>query len=141
MKAGASTDWSTISKQTTKWTDTTFDTNDMIYWADYTQSQLTKFYGSGFKRAYSDLPNTSIWGTGALTDDVDQGELGDCYYLAGCASIGEWTSRLTNSVLTQTTNTAGIFAAKVYIKGIPTTVVVDDRVPYNMTYGWLQFTQ
>jgi hypothetical protein len=44
---------------------------------------------------------------------------------------------LINAFLTNTTNAAGIFAAKMYIKGIPTTVVVDDRLPYSTTYGWL----
>jgi hypothetical protein len=51
--------------------------------------------------------------------------------------VGETTTRLESTFKTKTINSAGIFAAEVYIKGIPTTVVVDDRLPYNGTYDWL----
>jgi hypothetical protein len=89
----------------------------------------------------SDLPSPILYGTQSLYKDIDQGSLGDCYYLSACAGVGEMTSRMTSVFLTSTVNSAGIFAARVYIKGIPTVVVVDDKLPYNSTYGWLNFAQ
>jgi hypothetical protein len=44
-------------------------------------------------------------------------------------------------VITLESNTAGIFAANVYIKGIPTTISVDDYLPVNKTTGKLVFAQ
>jgi hypothetical protein len=63
--------------------------------------------------------------------DIYQGYIGDCYYLAALAAIGESSTRIKSAILTQTYNTAGIFAAKVFIKGIPTLVTVDDYLPFT----------
>lgn len=52
-------------------------------------------------------------------NDIDQGGLGDCYYLSGLASLAENDYRLKNAMLTQTINKAGAFATQIYIKGIP----------------------
>jgi calpain-15 len=72
-----------------------------------------------------------------MVDEINQGQLGDCYFLAGLAAIGEWKQRLAGSFLTNTTNPGGVFAVRVYIAGVPTVVTVDDQLPYDPTYGWL----
>jgi hypothetical protein len=80
--------------------DTTFPTNDMLYWADYTENQLQSFYGEiTYLRAMSAFKNVNIFGSNgetslSLVDDIDQRELGDCYYLSGLSGVGEYPSRL-----------------------------------------------
>jgi hypothetical protein len=53
--------------------------------------------------------------------------------------VGEWKSRLDKVILTKTTNAAGIFATQVFVRGVPTVVVVDDFLPTDSTWGYLQF--
>lgn len=91
---------------------------------------------SGFKRAYSQLPGAMIYGSNMI-GEINQGQLGDCYFLAGLSAIGEWKQRLAGAILTNTTNPGGVFAVRVYIGGVPTVVTVDDQLPYDPTYGWL----
>lgn len=64
-------------------------------------------------------------------NDIEQGALGDCYFLSALSAIGEWPSRLNKLFLTNTTNSAGVFATQIYIRGIPNTVVIDDYLPFS----------
>jgi calpain-15 len=64
-------------------------------------------------------------------DDIDQGGLGDCYYLSALSSLAENPYRLKNALLTHSTNKAGAFATQIYVKGIPQVVVIDDYLPFN----------
>jgi calpain-15 len=71
--------------------------------------------------------------------DINQRGLGDCYFLSSLSAIGETSSRILNAILTQSCNNAGVFAAKVYIRGVPTVVVIDDYLVVNSTLGSLKF--
>jgi calpain-15 len=104
-----------------------------MYWADpgYSSGSLTAYYSSTWKRAFTTFSNAQIEGTTNLMNDIDQGAIGDCYFLSALSAIGEWPSRLSSLFLTNTTNKAGVFAATVYIKGIPNTVVIDDFLPFT----------
>jgi Calpain family cysteine protease len=92
------------------------------------------------KRAYTSLTSPTLLKTN-LIDEIKQGQLGDCYFLAGLSAISEWSTRIKSSILTQTITPAGVFAAKVFIKGVPTTVVVDDYLLFYKTYAMLNFEQ
>lgn len=68
-------------------------------------------------------------------NDIYQGGLGDCYFLAAISAIGTNKNRLDYTMLTENINDAGVFAMKVYVKGVPTVVVVDDYIPFYNAYG------
>ena len=70
-----------------------------------------------------------------IPNNIHQGALGDCYYLCSTSALAEWPARLKNVFLTQTYNAAGVFAVKVFIRGKPTVVVVDDFLPFYGTTG------
>lgn len=64
-----------------------------------------------------------------LSDDVIQGELGDCYYLSVLAALSENPSNIKNLVQTAARGNDGLFETKVYIHGEPVSVIIDDQFP------------
>ena len=84
-----------------------------------------------WKRANTTIPGgVSLFGTGAHYNNIHQGALGDCYYLSSCSAVVEDPNRVKKIFLTQSYNSAGIFAVTVYVRGKPTQVVVDDYLPF-----------
>lgn len=62
-------------------------------------------------------------------NDVIQGELGDCYFIAGITSVSEYPSRITKLFLINKENEHGCYAVNLYICGTLSTIVVDDYFP------------
>jgi hypothetical protein len=76
----------------------------------------------------SDLPsykNVVVGGSISPTD-INQMDLGDCYFLSACASVAERSYRFQDMFLTSSINTGGIFAMTIHARGIPVTYYVDD---------------
>lgn len=90
----------------------------MVEWADYTDSSqyLTLAYLSlgdyVFQRAYDDVHVSSLQGDNGFTyHDIEQGILGDCYYLSSLASAQETNSWFSdNMIITENLNEEGIYA-------------------------------
>jgi len=66
-------------------------------------------------------------------DDVVQGELGDCYYIAAITGVSEYPSRITKLFLVNKENKYGCYAVNLYICGALSTIVVDDKFPAYAT--------
>ena len=66
--------------------------------------------------------------------DALQGSLGDCYWIAASAAYAQHPNAKETSILTQTYNTAGIYAFTLYIRGIPWVVSVDGEVVTSYSY-------
>ena len=68
-------------------------------------------------------------------DDINQQYLGDCYFLAGCATTAS-KPRGVLDVYNQTPafNTAGVLALNVFIRGRPWTLVMDTNLPFYGGY-------
>jgi hypothetical protein len=67
--------------------------------------------------------------------DVAQGSIGNCWFLAAASAVAEVPERFATHWLTTDFNDAGIYAIKMYSLGVPITVIVDDWVPhYGTTY-------
>ena len=49
--------------------------------------------------------------------------------MAASAAVAEVDSRLESAFVTKEVNSAGLYAFNVYVRGIPSIVVVDDYVP------------
>lgn len=62
-------------------------------------------------------------------NDILQGGLGDCYFLAAIASIANKSQRLERIFLTKQYNTEGIYVVALCVNGIWEDVVMDDRFP------------
>ena len=74
-------------------------------------------------------------------NDIQQGLLGDCYFLSCLSAIAEEPSRIKRIFVTQETNEAGIYAVRLFINGEPRVVVVDDYFPYNEAKGKWAFSR
>lgn len=64
-------------------------------------------------------------------DDIKQGACGNCYFLACLSAVAEYPCRIRNIFHNKELNPAGCYAIKLMIDGIPRTIVVDDRFPYD----------
>jgi calpain-15 len=62
-------------------------------------------------------------------NDIEQGGLGDCYFLAAISSIAEYPERLERLFLTKEYNPEGIYVMAMCISGIWQEVILDDLVP------------
>ena len=63
-----------------------------------------------------------------LSEDVIQGELGDCYFLSTLSALAENPKNITN-IVHNTKVSDGNFEATIYIHGEPVKVVIDDSFP------------
>jgi hypothetical protein len=60
--------------------------------------------------------------------------------MAAASAIGEWPSLVKSVFLTQNKNKAGIFALRVFLRGKPYIISVDDSIMFNK-YGYPAFAQ
>lgn len=63
--------------------------------------------------------------------DIEQGALGDCYFLSALSALAEDPKRIRELFLTKETNYAGCYAVQLYVNGEKQTVVVDDQFPFD----------
>lgn len=68
-------------------------------------------------------------------NDIRQGGLGDCYFLAACSAIAEYPHRLERIFLTKTPFSQGIYALALCLDGVWEEVVMDDWVPCRVQDG------
>lgn len=140
FKDQRSLDWQSIASQTGYWTDpqapsynNQSNTNDELWWSGASNNEDgIQTWGQSIYWLHamttSALPDASIYGD-QLSDnfnDIKQGALGDCYYLAGISALAENAYRLDQAIETDTINAAGIFTMRVYMKGVPAAISVDD---------------
>ena len=72
----------------------------------------------------------SMWGENQIEpDDSIQGQLGNCWLHVAGMSIAEKPDRVKNLFLVDEKNSAGVYAATMYLLGMPITVVIDDYLP------------
>jgi hypothetical protein len=91
------------------------------------------FFGGRFDRLGETYPDSTLFGTNSNFTDPIQGFAGNCYILASMGAVAEFPSVLENVFLTKTTNNAGIYAVRFYIRGKPWYVTVDDEF-FSSTY-------
>ena len=69
--------------------------------------------------------------SGIGPNDINQGYLSNCYFLAALSSLAESESQVKALFITKEINTAGIYLVKFYINGSETLVIVDDYLPVS----------
>lgn len=82
-------DYKTIATQETEFVDPEFTMSNAMQWAGFTYNQLYYFSSSPWMRTKSAYPSTTLFGSSDNSNDIKQGSLGDCYYLAGIHALSE----------------------------------------------------
>mmetsp|Transcript_23161 Transcript_23161/g.30877 ORF Transcript_23161/g.30877 Transcript_23161/m.30877 type:complete len:202 (+) Transcript_23161:141-746(+) len=65
-----------------------------------------------------------------VPSDIIQGNVGDCWFLAGAAAIAEKPGKLEEIFLNKKVSKNGAYAVNFYSLGVPHTVELDDYMPY-----------
>lgn len=74
----------------------------------------------------------NLWGTkGILPNGVNQGSLGDCWFLAAGAALAEWPDRLQKLFTNTEYPSNGLFEIKFFVKGRQIPMVIDDKLPVD----------
>ena len=133
-------DFYTILGGTALFTDNDFTPDSSsLFWADMGEYPDAFLHPNTvtWKRAYDAMPNKTLFGSGISPDDINQGNLGDCWFLAAASSIAEFQGRMekvflndkneSNSAL----NRPGIYGVNLFTLGVPHTVIVDDYLPLH----------
>ena len=117
------------------WTDPDFPpTQDSLYAPgekpvarDYEWKRASEIYGDKLKVIDHEVdPN-----------DVNQGELGNCYFLATVSACAEEPKRIRDRVLIKQVNSAGVYLVTMFVNGVITPVILDDWFP--TVYGKAAF--
>ncbi|CDW73209.1 UNKNOWN [Stylonychia lemnae] len=121
-----------IKNSNTFWNDTSFPADaTSIQWTDtpYTRNGLYYHSSAKWSRLNDLCPNCTMFGTGDYLNDISQGAIGDCYFMAGATAVAEIDNRFKKIFVNPEINWAGLYAFNVYVRGIPHVMVVDDAVP------------
>ena len=62
-------------------------------------------------------------------DDIEQGLLGNCYFLAALSGLAEVPERVKEIFQSAAVNKNGKYGVRLFVRGIPTIITVDDRFP------------
>ena len=105
-----------------------------VYWKDIDTVGASGMneLGVTWKRATQIPGNNSLFGKGISADDIIQGNVGNCWFLAAASAVADADPGLVKKAFLNTTNqlnAAGIYAVDFYTLGVPHTVVVDDFMP------------
>lgn len=118
----------------------------MIQWPDVTSglggtlssiqtSSLTKFLR--ISSNFSAAAGFSLFGkdNAATVDDITQGSIGNCWFMAAASAIAEIPGRIEQMFgdKDQFNNDAGFFDVNLYLLSVPITIRIDDNVPTYMS--------
>ena len=131
-KAG-SVDFYKLLYKESKFTDSDFKADySSLDWAEWGEQELyNKRSIIEWGRAQDVFPGKTIFGNGISADDINQGGLGNCWFLSAISAIAEKPGRMEKVFLNKQNyqNKAGIYGFQFHSLGVPHTVVIDDYLP------------
>lgn len=116
----------------TKYTDTDFKHD----WSSFAWSDASETFTevaaatTTWKRASVAFPQKTLFGTNGITpQDINQGQIGNCWFVAAASALAEVPGRLESVFLNTEKSANGIYGVNFYSLGVPQTVIVDDYLP------------
>ena len=73
--------------------------------------------------------------------DINQGTLGDCYFLASVAALTDYPNLIYKIFITKEINKEGYFEVLFFIDGQFQRVIIDDYLPVNKTTNLIDFAR
>ena len=82
-----------------------------------------------WKRASEIFKDAVLWKDDISPNDIKQGKLGNCYYLATLASLAENPQQIKALFHQTEINSAGVYLVYFFVNGFGSGVIVDDYLP------------
>eukprot|EP00826_Nyctotherus_ovalis_P039385 TRINITY_DN3787_c0_g1_i6.p1 TRINITY_DN3787_c0_g1~~TRINITY_DN3787_c0_g1_i6.p1 ORF type:complete len:929 (+),score=272.17 TRINITY_DN3787_c0_g1_i6:165-2951(+) len=120
-------DYKGISEKGPTFSDKGFQPNTVALGDDADMREIIK-KGVKWRRIQEIFKSFKLF-KGIDLNDVIQGELGDCYYIAAVTSVSEYPGRITKLFLVNKENKHGCYAVNLYVCGSLCTIIVDDYFP------------
>jgi len=76
------------------------------------------------------LPNSKIFKGKIEPDDIIQGALGDCYFLAALSALAERQYRIFNLFLLKEINNVKYYSVRILYRGKWMTIDLDEYIPW-----------
>jgi calpain-5 len=134
MKADVDDFWKILSEPG-EYTDEDFKAStESLLWKDWGEKNQWSNMDIGWKRATElNYSPKSLWGDGISVDDINQGYIGNCWFMAAASAVAEVPGRLESVFLNTESdlNSQGIYAVNFYALGVPHSVVIDDQLPIS----------
>lgn len=73
--------------------------------------------------------NPNVFSGGIEPNDIQQGGLGNCYFLAVLSAMAEFPDRIKSLFYTRDRNDAGCYLVCMFINGKPMPIILDDWIP------------
>jgi hypothetical protein len=119
-----------------KYSDSDFTPDkSALFWSEFGEHKMElkeiasdvtwKRIGEAYDSSYSLFGDKGI-----VPGDIVQGELGDCWLLAGASAVAEKPGRIKKLFVNNELSDNGIYAVNFFTMGLPHTVIVDDYLPF-----------
>ena len=128
-------DFYTLYNENTLFEDPVFAHDETaLSWEDAGETYVSKAEAEGavWHRAKDVFPNKTLWGGHGITPhDIRQGDIGNCWFIAGASALSEVPGRMEKIFLNtlDETSPAGIYGVNLFVLGQPHTIIVDDYLP------------
>jgi hypothetical protein len=133
-------DFFTHVNQNGKWTDEAFKTDDAHYFADGGSNETgSSMVGHARTDQWHRISDSSFWkpgdkhtlfGTESIRPrDIEQGEIGNCWFLTSITALAEYEGRVESLFLNNELSKTGTYGVNMYALGVPITIMVDDYLP------------
>jgi len=120
-------DFKQVAEKGPIYTDAKFPANNATLGDDEDMLELVKKKVT-WKRPGEIFSNYKLF-MGIDIDDIIQGELGDCYFLAAITGVSENPNRILKLFVINKENKHGCYAINLYVCGSLRTIVMDDLFP------------
>ena len=133
----APTNFYTQVNASSRFTDNQFPINDAIYFTDggseENDSLPAQFHREGriyWKRLQDHLTSPTLFGNNGIgPSDVEQGYIGNCWFMASISALAEYPGRVESLFLNRDVSSRGVYGVQLWALNVPITIMVDDWVP------------
>ena len=125
----APVDADAVIRRGVPWSDPDFPAANVPSLGDAATVAAKRWGDVAWVRARALAPRGRIFAQNPSPYDVAQGGLGDCYLLSALCVLAERPGRVHRLFRTTEVNAAGIYGARLYLRGEKRLVLVDDALP------------
>lgn len=116
-------------------TDPSFPPNDDSIYDKETEPEYPLQQKPVWKRPHEFMRDPKLFDDGIDPNDINQGALGNCWFLASIASVAENPALIKRLFITQEYNEQGLYQLKICKNGEWLKVTVDDYIPCYYSGG------